>query len=88
MEHKISATELARNLGDVLGRVRYRGDSFVIERNGTPVARLTPLVGESMVTVREALRAWREAAEPDPEFADLLERVGAADQLPKDPWAS
>ena len=87
MEHKISSTELAPNLGDVLGRVRYRGESFVIEGNGTQVARLTPLVGESMVTVREALRAWREAAEPDPEFADLLDRVGAADQLPEDPWA-
>lgn len=88
MEHKISSTDLARSLGDVLGRVRYRGDSFVIERNGTPVARLTPLVGESTMGVREALRAWCEAAEPDAGLADLLERVGAADQLPSDPWAS
>jgi hypothetical protein len=34
---RISATELARKLGDVLGRVRYRGESFIVERNGAPV---------------------------------------------------
>src|SRR3990172_5706358 len=39
MEHRISAKDLARRLGDVLGRVRYRGDSFVVDRNGEAVAR-------------------------------------------------
>ena len=79
---------MARRLGDVLGRVRYRGDTFVVERNGDPVARLTPVVGASATTVREALRAWTEAGNPDSEFADALERVGAADRIPEDPWAS
>lgn len=88
MEHRISATELARSLGDVLGRVRYRGDSFVIERNGAPVARLGPIPGGSPGTVREAVRAWREAGERDEAFADALEQVGSADQPPEDPWAS
>ena len=43
MESKISATELARQLGHILGRVRFRRDVFVVERNGQPVARLVPL---------------------------------------------
>lgn len=43
MESRITATELARRLGDVLGQVRYRGDSFVIERHGVAVARLAPI---------------------------------------------
>ncbi len=38
MELRISVTDLARRLGDVLGRVRYRGDSFLVERNGALVA--------------------------------------------------
>jgi len=42
MEQRISATEVARRLGDVLERVRYRGGSFVIERNGSAMARLVP----------------------------------------------
>jgi antitoxin (DNA-binding transcriptional repressor) of toxin-antitoxin stability system len=88
MEHRISATELARSLGDVLGRVRYRGDSFVIERNGAAVARLAPVAGGSPSTVREALRAWRDAGDRDHDFADVLEQVGAADRPPEDPWGS
>ena len=88
MEHRISATELARRLGDVLGRVRYRGDSFVVERNGEPVARLSPLPAGSATSLREALAAWRSAGAPEAEFADDLERVGAVDRAPEDPWGS
>jgi antitoxin (DNA-binding transcriptional repressor) of toxin-antitoxin stability system len=43
-EESISATELVRTLGDVLGRIRYLGQSFVVEKNGTPVAKLVPYV--------------------------------------------
>lgn len=88
MEHRISATELARKLGDVIGRVRYRGDSFVIERNGDAVARLAPLPEGSATSLREALTAWRSAGKAEPAFADDLERVAAADRIPQDPWAS
>ena len=88
MEHRISATELARKLGDVLGRVRYRGDSFVVERNGDAVARVVPLPGSSATSLREALTVWRSAGEAEAGFADDLERVGAADRIPEDPWAS
>ena len=82
MEGRISATELARRLGDILGRVRYRGDSFLVERNGDPVARLVPVPGKSATTLREAFGAWRAAGKPDPGFADDLERVGSADRPP------
>ena len=88
MEHRISATDLARRLGDVLSRVRYRGDSFLVDRNGAPVARLVPLAKESATSLGEALAAWRSAGVPDAEFADDLARIGAADVPPEDPWAS
>ena len=39
---RITATEFARNLSDFLNRVRYRDESFVIERNREPVAVVTP----------------------------------------------
>jgi antitoxin (DNA-binding transcriptional repressor) of toxin-antitoxin stability system len=87
MEYRISATELARRLGDVLGKVRYRGDSFVVERNGDPVARLAPLPGAAG-SLREALAAWRGSGKADAGFADILERVGAADRAPEDAWGS
>jgi antitoxin (DNA-binding transcriptional repressor) of toxin-antitoxin stability system len=88
VEHRIAATELARRLGDVLGRVRYRGDSFLVERNGDAVARLVPLAEGSVTSLGEALSAWRVAGDPEAAFADDLERVAAADRPPEDPWAS
>lgn len=87
MEHRISSTDLARRLGDVLGRVRYLGDTFTIERSGDPVARLVPLPGGSPTTLREAFAAWAEAGEPEASFADALELVQAADEPPEDAWA-
>jgi prevent-host-death family protein len=88
MELRISATDLARRLGDVLGRVRYRGDSFVVERNGDPVARVIPVVENPPATLAEAFAAWRAAAGSEAAFAEDLERVGGADRPPEDPWAS
>jgi antitoxin (DNA-binding transcriptional repressor) of toxin-antitoxin stability system len=84
----ISATTLARQLGDILGRIRYRGESFEVERNGVVVARVEPARKQPAGHVADGLRAWSEAAEPDPGFADALERIGAADREPGSPWAS
>jgi hypothetical protein len=88
MKTVISATSLARQLGDVLGRIRYRRDAFVIERNGVPVATLEPIEVDAGATVRSALAAWRDAADADADFADALDRIGAADRAPGYPWAS
>jgi prevent-host-death family protein len=88
MEHRVSATELARRLGDVLARVRYRHDSFVVDRNGEPVARIAPIPQATVTTLHEAFSAWRATGPPDPPFADDLERIGAADEPPAHPWDS
>ncbi len=52
-------------MGDVLGRVRYRGDSFLIERNGKTVAVLKPYRAAPPRDIREVLDAWRKAAPAD-----------------------
>jgi antitoxin (DNA-binding transcriptional repressor) of toxin-antitoxin stability system len=88
MEHRLSATVLARNVGEVLARIRYRGDSFLIERNGEPVARIGPVETAPHGTVREGLMAWRNAGGSDSAFADALERVDDADRPPEDRWGS
>lgn len=87
MDYRISATDLARRLGDVLGRIRYRGESFTVERNGAPVARIGPVFGARVTTLREAVSAWTAAA-ADAGFADDLERVRAQDRAPANPWDS
>lgn len=88
MEHRISATDLARRAGEVLGRVRYRGDSFVVERNGDPVARITPVAGTSSGAAREFVQVWRSAGPRDASFAADLEAVGALDTPPALRWDS
>jgi hypothetical protein len=54
VDYVISPTKLARSLGDVLAKILYRQDSFVLERNGIPMARLAPTEG-SRCSVGEAL---------------------------------
>ncbi|MFQ6014457.1 MAG: type II toxin-antitoxin system Phd/YefM family antitoxin [Anaerolineae bacterium] len=36
----VSAVELNRHSGDLLARIRFNGDQFVIERRGEPIAAL------------------------------------------------
>jgi antitoxin (DNA-binding transcriptional repressor) of toxin-antitoxin stability system len=41
-ETTITATDLARGLSDILNRIQYRGERFVVERNGVAIATLGP----------------------------------------------
>ena len=89
MEHTIRAGDLARSLGDVLSKVCHRRDSFVIERNGKPVARVVPidpLAGGA--TVGEVLTLWTTDVGSDPTFADDLAAVDASDRPPVNRWES
>lgn len=88
MDRRISAIELGRRLTEVLGRVRAAKETYVVEDNGDPVARLVPLAAERGMTLRELITGWRSAGVPDPEFAADLERINAADRPPENPWAS
>ena len=42
-ELTISVTEAARRFADCVNRVRYQGISFVLHKNGVPVARIVPV---------------------------------------------
>ena len=84
----VSATELARNLGDVLARVRYRGETFFVRKNGKVIARIEPAAGTLPSTAQKAFEAWASASAPDAAFADDLERAGQADRPGSNPWDS
>jgi antitoxin (DNA-binding transcriptional repressor) of toxin-antitoxin stability system len=43
MESQISATRAAREFSDLLNRVTYRGEAFVVRRGGRPVCRVPPV---------------------------------------------
>jgi antitoxin (DNA-binding transcriptional repressor) of toxin-antitoxin stability system len=89
MEKQISATELAKNLSNVLSRIQYRGERFVVLRNGEAVAILGPVQPAPGITVRELFDHLGRISRPHDRFADDLEEIqsrqGAA-ELP--PWPS
>ncbi|MGP8251229.1 MAG: type II toxin-antitoxin system Phd/YefM family antitoxin [Terracidiphilus sp.] len=59
----ISVTEAARNFSDCVNRARYQGVTFVLHRNGVPVARLVPEAQKESAPVRETPAA--SAGEPN-----------------------
>lgn len=87
-ETHISTTELARSIGDILGRLRYRGESFIVEKNGTPIAILAPYGAGRGAGLKATLQGWVDAGEPDEELATLLEEIGSGDTPLEDPWES
>ena len=74
MESHISATDAVRNFSDLLNRIRYRGEEFVIERGGEPICRMVP-VGPKKCTVADLVHILRTAPKPDPGYWDDLEDI-------------
>jgi prevent-host-death family protein len=89
MATKLTATQLARTLSDVLNRVEYRGERFTIERNGRVVAVLEPAAPVKRATVADLIEIFNKYPEPDPELADILEAIQAEQEPLKMPeWPS
>lgn len=89
MRERISATDAARRFSDILNRVRYKGDSFVIVRNGEEVGRLEPVSGTRPKTFNELVEMVRTKGPPDEDFARDLEEIHRSQPaLPEDPWPS
>ena len=55
----ISVTEAARNFAECVNRAHYQNMTFVLLKNGSPVARLVP-DGEKTCTGRELAEALGE----------------------------
>ena len=89
MSERVSATEAARRFSDLLNRVRYGRESFVIVRGGEEVGQLVPAPSAQALTLRGLVGLLREVEAPDERFADDLEQVQASQPFAGDsPWAS
>jgi hypothetical protein len=89
METKITATELARNLSDVLNRALYRRERFRVERNGEVVAIIEP-PPKKAITLGEFMELWPNLSKPDEGYwKDLQEIHDSQGTLPTPPeWQS
>lgn len=54
MKKRITATEAVRDFSELLNRIKFKGDHFVIERSGKPVALMAPIEeGKHAKTLKE-----------------------------------
>lgn len=88
MIKRVPATEAARNLSELLNRVRYRGEEFVIERGGQPVCRMVP-AGPSGFTLGDLAQLLDSIAKPDAGYWRAVEQAARKQpKVPKSPWRS
>jgi antitoxin (DNA-binding transcriptional repressor) of toxin-antitoxin stability system len=74
MKKRISATQTARRFSELMNRVRYRGESFVVERGGKPVCEILPAQPVKF-NGRELADLLRSLPKPDDEYLTLVENL-------------
>ena len=80
---RITATDLARNLSDILNRVRYKGERFNVTRAGEVIAVLEPRKDEvKKLTVGEFRRTFGHMRVPEGMGADIEEARKSLGGLP------
>jgi antitoxin (DNA-binding transcriptional repressor) of toxin-antitoxin stability system len=90
MPERVTIAQLSEHLADLLTRVREKGESFSIEREGSVIATLAPAGdGAKANSWREFVERYRELPRPDDEFADDLDAIHSAQGPAKPPsWPS
>jgi antitoxin (DNA-binding transcriptional repressor) of toxin-antitoxin stability system len=88
IEKAISVTEAARNFADCVNRAHYQGVTFILHKNGVPVARIVP-EDKKPSTGREiaaALAKVRLTSEESAAWYDDLEEARKGLIPQKDKW--
>jgi prevent-host-death family protein len=75
---RVTATEASRNFARILDAAEHDGETFVVERHGTPVAEIRPAARRS--TVEDLLRVLRTPP-PDPDFERDMREILADREL-------
>jgi antitoxin (DNA-binding transcriptional repressor) of toxin-antitoxin stability system len=78
MEQILSVTEVARNFSDIINRVYYQRQTFLLTRGGVVVAKLTSPV--KALTGAELARRWPKEPLLTPEEAEAWEEEHTARQ--------
>jgi prevent-host-death family protein len=71
---RVTATEAARKFSEILNRVAYKGESFVVERSGRPVCEIRPAEKEGIST-QELVEFLGSGPHPDKGYLDTLEEI-------------
>ena len=74
MKTHVTATEAARKFSEILNRVAYKGETFVVERSGRPVCEISPPETEG-VSTKELVEILRSGPHPDKGYLKTLEKL-------------
>src|SRR6185295_4767426 len=82
----ISATEAARSFSELLDRVCYRGETFIIERGGEPVCEISH-VKPLRFTGADFLTLLHSLPEPDSGYWQAVDKATKQKPVvPNSPW--
>ena len=90
---RLTVTEAVRNFSEILGRVRFKGERFVLVKGGRPIAELGPTDAAAAVLLGELPAILDALPHLDPEDADHFARDlessrTATGPVPATPWES
>jgi len=74
MEEHIAATQAARSFSELLNRVKFKGEKFIVERGGKPIAQIKPIRTAEEV---QPLKVLMLLLEKLPKLGDELESFAA-----------
>jgi len=73
VKSEISATDAARRFSEILNRVKYRNETFVVKRHGELICEIAP-VRNAAFTGRELVELLRSLPHPGKDYLDAVER--------------
>ncbi|MBF0548667.1 MAG: antitoxin [Candidatus Riflebacteria bacterium] len=93
MKTSLSVTDTARNFSDIINRVTYKGECFILLKGKKAVAKITPIKGgRPLSELSEVLAKLPSLSAKEAEaFANDMEEIlvdGRKSDGVKDPWES
>jgi len=83
---RLSATEASRNFSEILNLVRYRGESFLVERGGEPACEIKP-VTPPRFTVADLAELLNHLPPIDEAYLHTVEESSRSQPFPpRSPW--
>jgi prevent-host-death family protein len=86
---RVSATQAARNFGQLVDRVREEQATYIVDRGGVPVARISP-AGPAACTLHDLVDLLRNRRPLGEEYGRVVESAVAHHnelRARRNPWA-
>jgi prevent-host-death family protein len=86
MPKTLSVAEVRQRLAEVLGKVTYASEEFIVTRKGKPVARIVPYVASS-ADHRRTLADVKGWLDPQDDFFQALASIRKRSRKPRNPFS-